>query len=250
MVNAVKQRLSEIAWTSKTEFSLDGVDFALEDVGDPHRGPRLPVMKPVEYFRSYADIIRDAPTRNVMELGIRKGGSAVFLAALFRVEKLATLDILSAAAKLDRFRLAHPLGARISPYYETSQDDESKLKEIVGREFDGPLDLVIDDASHDYHLTRASFEILFPYLRPGGFFVIEDWQWAHTPGFQTWRDKPALSNLVFQLMMAQPSSPDLIARIHVYPGIAYIQKGSAAPSEQRLDVEKLCFMQGRTFQLL
>ena len=250
VVNAVKRRLSEIEWTSKTRFRLDGIDFALEEVGDPRRGDALPVMKPVAYFRSYAEIIRDAPTRNVLELGIHKGGSAVFLASLFRVEKLATLDLLPKAPRLDKFRRTHPLGARIAPYYETSQDDEAKLREIIDREFDGPFDLVIDDASHDYHLTKASFEILFPHLRSGGFYVIEDWQWAHTRGFFTWRDKPALSNLLFQLMMAQASRSDLIAKIHVYPGIAYVQKGSAAPSEARLDLEALCWTQGRTFQLL
>jgi len=26
-------------------------------------------------------------------------------------------------------------------------------------------------------------EVLFPLLRPGGWYVIEDWQWAHSPGF-------------------------------------------------------------------
>ena len=38
-----------------------------------------------------------------------------------------------------------------------------------------PLDLVIDDASHLYGPTMASFEVLFPRLRPGGLYVIEDW---------------------------------------------------------------------------
>ncbi len=250
MVNAVKQRLSEIEWTSKTEFRLDGIDFALEDVGAPHRGDALSVMKPVSYFRSYGEIIRGARMRNVFELGIRKGGSAVFLASLFQVEKLATLDISGPAPALEKFRKAHPLGARIAPYYQTSQDDETKLKNILAQEFDGPLDLVIDDASHFYELTKASFEILFPHVQAGGFYIIEDWQWAHQRGFMQWRDQPALSNLVFQLMMAQISRPDLIAKIHVYPGIAFVQKGSAKPSEERLNIEELCWRQGRTFHLL
>ena len=250
MANSVKQRLAQIEWTSKDTFSLDGIDYALEDVGIRHEGEALSVMKPVSYFRSYGEIIRDAPTRNVFELGIRKGGSAVFLASLFQVEKLATLDISGPAPALETFRKTHPLGARIAPYYRTSQDDEAKLKTIVAQEFDGPLDLVIDDASHFYELTKASFEILFPFVRTGGFYVIEDWQWAHQRGFMHWQDQPALSNLVFQLMMAQISRPDLIAKIHVYPGIAFVQKGPAPPAEERLNLEELCWMQGRTFHLL
>jgi hypothetical protein len=37
------------------------------------------------------------------------------------------------------------------------------------------LDLVIDDASHLLGPTRSSFNVLFPLLRPGGVYVIEDW---------------------------------------------------------------------------
>ncbi len=135
-------------------------------------------------------------------------------------------------------------------YYRTSQDDEAKLEEILAQEFDGPLDLVLDDASHDYQLTRASFEILFPRLRAHGWYAIEDWQWAHAPGFLDWTDKPALSNLVFQLMMVCAGRPDLIARIQVFPGIAFVQKGEAAASRDRLDIERLCWMQGRAFRML
>ena len=40
-----------------------------------------------------------------------------------------------------------------------------------------PLDLVMDDASHLGPQTRASFETLFPRLRAGGLYIIEDWSW-------------------------------------------------------------------------
>ena len=38
---------------------------------------------------------------------------------------------------------------------------------------------MIDDASHLYVETKASFEELFPRLRPGGLFIIEDWASGH-----------------------------------------------------------------------
>jgi SAM-dependent methyltransferase len=48
----------------------------------------------------------------------------------------------------------------------------------VATDFNGPLDLVFDDASHFYRFSKVSFETLFPLLRPGGLYVIEDWSWV------------------------------------------------------------------------
>lgn len=47
----------------------------------------------------------------------------------------------------------------------------------------GPFDIVIDDGSHVSELTRASFDVLFPYVRPGGCYVIEDVQTSYWPIF-------------------------------------------------------------------
>ena len=52
------------------------------------------------------------------------------------------------------------------------------------------LDLVIDDASHLLPETTASFNVLFPRLRAGGLFVIEDWSWQH------YRDDAVLEKLL------------------------------------------------------
>ena len=74
-------------------------------------------------------------------------------------------------------RAASPIGSRT--HWRTDQRDRDKLEAIVAAEFDGPLDLVLDDASHLFVPTRTSFELLFPRLAPGGLYVIEDWAWEH-----------------------------------------------------------------------
>jgi hypothetical protein len=38
----------------------------------------------------------------------------------------------------------------------------------------GPFDIIIDDASHLSSLSIASFTILWPHLKPGGWYVVED----------------------------------------------------------------------------
>lgn len=52
------------------------------------------------------------------------------------------------------------------------QDDPAFLNQV--NEKHGPFDLIIDDASHVNSLTIKSFEILFPILKPGGFYFVED----------------------------------------------------------------------------
>jgi len=105
------------------------------------------------------------------------------------------------------------------------------LEHIVRNELANELDLVVDDASHTYEQTKASFEILFPLLRPGGIYVIEDWSWAHHPNYQS-SDAPffnrnALSNLLFEQMMLMGSTP-LIAEIRVWHFLYLIRKAKSA----------------------
>ena len=50
------------------------------------------------------------------------------------------------------------------------------VRECLGRSrpSSGPIDLVIDDASHIDEATLASFEVIFPRLKAGGLFIIRD----------------------------------------------------------------------------
>ncbi|MFE3638938.1 class I SAM-dependent methyltransferase [Streptomyces sp. NPDC059168] len=47
----------------------------------------------------------------------------------------------------------------------------------------GPFDIVIDDGSHLNEHVLTSFEALFPHLRPGGLYVVEDTQTAYWTGW-------------------------------------------------------------------
>lgn len=50
----------------------------------------------------------------------------------------------------------------------------------------GPFDIVLDDGSHLGHEQIATFEALWPHVRTGGVYVIEDLHAAyHQPGFGT-----------------------------------------------------------------
>jgi hypothetical protein len=94
----------------------------------------------------------------------------------------------------------------------------------------GGFDIIIDDASHNYPLSLASFNGLFPLLRPGGVYVLEDWGWAHWGGPWQERSHPeyneaALSNLVVQAILSVTGGSGFVANVKVTPNAAFIVRG-------------------------
>jgi hypothetical protein len=62
-----------------------------------------------------------------------------------------------------------------------SQDDPSFLAKVVN--VSGPVDVVIDDGSHFSSHQRSSFLYLWPFVKPGGLYVIEDLQCNFLSGY-------------------------------------------------------------------
>lgn len=62
-----------------------------------------------------------------------------------------------------------------------SQADSKFLRQVHART--GNYDVVIDDASHVSSLTIASFKILWPMLKPGGLYVVEDLHSSYHPWY-------------------------------------------------------------------
>jgi hypothetical protein len=56
-----------------------------------------------------------------------------------------------------------------------AEQDDPGLGDLVREHAPDGCGLVVDDASHIGHLTRATFASLWPLVKPGGFYVVEDW---------------------------------------------------------------------------
>jgi predicted O-methyltransferase YrrM len=138
---------------------------------------RFALRKTQDLVEKYVDLCPAYRGANIVELGIASGGSTALLALLAEPRRLVACELASEPVRaLDEFRDRHGLADVVRPYYGVDQADRARLRAIVEAEFgDAPLDLVIDDASHLYDETIASFEVLFPRLRPDGLFIIEDW---------------------------------------------------------------------------
>src|SRR5437667_12279942 len=183
------------------------------------------------YIRVYEELASAFSPRSILQLGIFQGGSYVFLDKLFKPRRISAVEISpKPVTPLLRY-VADKEGRFV--HFSTSQSDRKILEHIVPNELADELDLVVDDASHTYEQTKASFEILFPLLQPGGIYLIEDWSWAHHRDFQSpdapWFERPALSNLLFEQIMLM-SSTSLIYEIRVWHFLYLIRKGSGASS--------------------
>lgn len=153
--------------------------------------------------------------KNVFEVGIFEGGSTLALAAMWPETKFVGIDIRSERPALLRHIERLGLEDRIELYSNVSQDDRDKVSHILD---DFCPDLIIDDASHQYNLSKETFNIAFPYLEPGGQYILEDWGWAHWPtwpNFSRWEKNPALSNLVFELTLACATTPGVLESTYI-----------------------------------
>lgn len=196
------------------------------------------------YERHFAPL-RDSRVR-VLEVGIggfqnpsAGGASLLMWKQYFRRGMVLGLDFF------DKSGLVQP---RIQPI-KGDQADREFLDEL-GRDL-GPFDVVIDDGSHISGDVIAAFEALFPHVRPGGLYVVEDTQtsyWSGWGGSSTRPDDPstsvgylktlvdALHHREFESDAARPAGPhdEWIGGVHFYHNIVFIEKRcnaeqSAAP---------------------
>jgi hypothetical protein len=81
---------------------------------------------------------------------------------------------------MDLYPKPNVVGPRIRTV-QGDQNDPTYLRELAEQE--GPFDIIVDDGSHVNEHVRTSYETLFPYVRPGGYYVIEDLHTAYWPEF-------------------------------------------------------------------
>ena len=254
-----------LSWTGQGSFELNGTSFRTlppVDLLEEHPmdlGEReFFVFKAVEEVESYVELVRALEPQRILELGVFGGGSTMLLAEIARPQRIVALDLTPLAEveeKMARAVAASDLDpTTISLHGGVDQSDAATLERICASEFGGePLDLVIDDASHQYLPTLASFNALFPRLRRGGLYVIEDWRWAHTqfdplPIDGSDPDRVPMTRLLVEALTAFVSSPGIVAAMRVEADKAIIERGDVACDPLAFDVADHYDAAGRTLQ--
>lgn len=116
-----------------------------------------------------------------------------------------------------------------------SQDDHEFLKSVVSEM--GGVDIILDDGSHIASHQSASFRALFPLLKTGGLYCIEDVHTAYWPGsYEGGYQRPGTA-----IELAKGIIDDMhswyhaqgeqwvpateVLAVHVYDSICVIEKG-------------------------
>ncbi|WP_299838668.1 class I SAM-dependent methyltransferase [uncultured Paracoccus sp.] len=121
--------------------------------------------------------LRDEPLK-LLEIGVggygspvRGGESLAVWRDFFPEGQITGLDIQ---------RKTIDLGSRVR-IVQGSQVDADCLSQIEAER--GPFDVILDDGSHRNEHVVESFALLFPGLKPGGLYLVEDVQTSFFPRF-------------------------------------------------------------------
>ncbi|GIF16476.1 class I SAM-dependent methyltransferase [Actinoplanes teichomyceticus] len=230
---AVVQRLVQVLDRREpSDLTELAVRYGTDKWGAMHQYPRR--------YETHFGPLRDRRLR-ILEIGVggfddpaKGGGSLRMWKRYFPRALVHGLDIL------DKSPLAEPRMTIV----RGDQSDTDDLDEVVRRH--GPFDIVIDDGSHRPEHVLASFNALFPHVKPDGLYVIEDLMACYWPvpfgGSDTDLSDPGftvgfLKSLLDGLHHEEFLRPDaraalptdaLISAVHVYHNLAVIEKGPNA----------------------
>lgn len=176
------------------------------------------------YERHFAQFL-NTPVK-MLEIGVFKGGSLEMWREYFGDDAtIFGIDIDPDCAN----RVRPPNQVRIG-----SQDDPGFLRSVISEM--GAPDIILDDGSHIGRHQRISFDTLFPMLKYGGVYVIED---LHTSYWKKWfkggyrRSGTAVAHIkemIDDLHAWYHNHPtttpakDEIGAIHIYDSIVVIEK--------------------------
>jgi predicted O-methyltransferase YrrM len=130
-------------------------------------------LSPKGYTEHYEHLFGPLEVSRLLELGVAKGASVRMWAAWLP-------DAIIIGVDKGPLPNVAELNVRL---YRGRQADQDLLERLAAAY--GPFDVVIDDGSHKAWDQLVSLEALWPHVRPGGFYAIED---LHAPGSCVARD--------------------------------------------------------------
>src|SRR4029077_11438544 len=169
---------------------------------EQHRSDGAPLYAESDkyYWHRYIDKYEQAfallgDVNDILEFGVLEGGSIRWLAKRFPHSRILGVDIVAPTPNWprdDRIEYAH-----------ADQGDSRAIRAMFAN-FGRRYDLIIDDGSHlPPHQASCLIEA-FPFIRPGGLYILEDVHTSHpeNPDFRQY-NTPGIANCVHVLLAMQ-----------------------------------------------
>lgn len=112
-------------------------------------------------YENYFEPLRNQKLK-ILEIGIQNGYSLKMWKEYFANSEIYGLDIVD-CSRFNEDRITT---------IKCDQTNVAKLDEI--NQNYGPFDIIIDDGSHVSHHMKTTFNHMFPLLKLGGIYVLED----------------------------------------------------------------------------
>jgi hypothetical protein len=110
-------------------------------------------------------------SRRILEVGVAGGAGMEFFRDVFSTTEVYGVDLTPGAGHPDDH-----------PNILTCSQDDPGLPLILQSNGWAPFHVIVDDASHRAGLTSVTLSNLWPLVVPGGYYVIEDWNYFEGPG--------------------------------------------------------------------
>jgi len=254
-----RKGVARITWLGENVAEIDGLRFSFDPNSTRQEGENdstIYAMKHGNVLRQIIDRLRDQKVETFLEIGVLRGGSLAFWHKLLAPAWCAGMDVADDEPDQLLKYVASPHCKAPPPIFFPGRDqgDRVSMRPFVQMAPGvGWLDLVIDDASHQYEPSRRCFEEVFPNLREGGLYVLEDWSWAHWPSHE-WRQRIAecgygvsLTTLVTEILSLAASEPLLVSKVEIWPGFIVVTRGPKAISAADFSLNSHMVVLGRKF---
>jgi len=106
--------------------------------------------------------MKNAPIK-ICEIGIASGGSLILWQEYFPNATIFGIDIIN----------RHFLDSKRIKTFIADQANRDQLKQFIEK-YGGDYTVILDDGGHAMEQQQTSFGYLFKYVKPGGYYIIED----------------------------------------------------------------------------
>lgn len=130
---------------------------------DIQRYPGKPLYE-TQYYRFLYELVRDTKPAIVVEIGTRRGESAIQMATAHPGSQILTIDIDPNSAEFIRKMKLKNLRAITS-------DSAKAVHEV---KIWAPFDMLFIDSDHCYERATAEFKAYSPFVKKGGIMIFDD----------------------------------------------------------------------------